>query len=107
MSSIFDGLATTLTDILGETVRVYPGGGAGIDVTGLFREDPVEAADEFASTSQLVLETTLRVPGDMASGISVGDVVDPGNGHTYKVVNMTHSGSPAADGFIIFVLERL
>jgi len=106
MSSIFDGLATTLTDILGETVRVYPGAGAGIDVTGLFREDPVEAADEFASTSQLVLEATLQIPADMAAGISIGDVVDPGNGNTYRIVNRVQSGSPAADRFITFVLER-
>ena len=106
MSSIFDGLATTLTDILGETVRVYPGGGAGIDVNGLFREDPVEAADEFSGTSQLVLEATLRVPADTASGIAVGDIVDPGNGNAYKIVSKIPGRSPAADKFITFVLER-
>lgn len=104
--SLFDGMTGILSDVFGVPVTHFPAVGGSVTVPAIFREEPVAVLDD-GGREILTVAATLRIAADRASGIARGDRVAPGNGKTYRVMNRTVSGSPAADGFAIFQLEEM
>lgn len=107
MTTIFDGLASTINGVLGGSVTVLPGGIApSYELRAMFRRDPVSVLG--AEGSELVaLRPLLHVPLDLAGDLRRGDVIQPGDGKSYKILSRDVTGSPASDAFQIFELEEV
>ncbi|VDC31418.1 head-tail joining protein [Pseudogemmobacter humi] len=104
MTGLFDGVAGLLNDVFGGSVTHRPKVGLDRIRHWIFRAPPVEVEGEDGH-SVLDVAPFLKVPRPDASSVSIGDLILPGNGNTYKVVNLQPSGSPAADAFVVFDLE--
>ena len=102
--SIFDGLASTINSVLGETITITPTIGSAYAVVAMFRDEPTEINNGDGRTTLAVLPT-LSVPNDQLVNLGFGDLVGPINGKTYKVISSITAGSPAADGFVDIELE--
>jgi len=103
-SSVFDGLASTISNVLGETITITPISGPAYAVVALFRDEPTEINNGDGRTTLAVLPT-LSMPKDQLVNLNVGDLVGPINGKIYKVISSITAGSPAADGFLDIELE--
>lgn len=106
MTGIFDGMAGVLNGVFGAPVAHLPVVGAPVTMRGIFREQPIEVADE-DGRAILIIAPTLRVRKADAATIATRDEIEPGNGKTYTVENRHPSGSPANDAFVIFELEEV
>jgi len=104
MTNVFDGMASVISDTLGDTVTITPITGVPYDLVAVFREEP-EQFDLASGGSVPMLSPTLSAPKDRLAVLAPGDVVDPKNGKTYRVISSLSAGSPAADGFIDIELE--
>lgn len=102
--SLFDGMAGLLCDVMGGPVIWQPLAGAETEITSVFREEPMEVlgTDEFPV---IVSQPTWRVAADRVEGWQAGDLIQPGNGKTYRIANAVPSASPADDGMMLFRLE--
>lgn len=106
MSSIFNGMAGILSDVLGAEVQYFRAAEPGRAVQSMFRESGAEAFDQDGHPV-LVVAPTWRVGRDLVPQIARGDRIEPGNGRTYKILNYDLSASPADDAFLICELERV
>ena len=109
MSSVFDGLAGILTGVLGSPDIIWlPVGLEPVTVASLFRRMPVEVPGPDGEPV-LAMTPVWRVPLDpnWAREPQRGDRVQPGDGHTYRILSVQPSGSPAVDRFLLCALERL
>jgi hypothetical protein len=104
MTSLFDGLGTLTSAIFGATVSVEPIGQPARDIQAIFREAPMRVLTQDGGEMVTVLPT-LRGVKSVLSVLSEGATVDPGNGKTYRCVADITTGSPAADGHVIWQLE--
>lgn len=104
MASVFDGMASVISVTLGDTVTITPIAGVAYDLDAVFREEPQEFEIGSGGTVPM-LKPVLSAPVDQLVGLARGDVVDPKNGKTYRVLSSLSAGSPAVDGFIDIELE--
>jgi len=104
--SIFDGMAGILNGVFGDPVTHTPAGGAGTTIQAVFREGPVQVLDD---DSRVILSVTptLKVQRPVDEALSRRDLIQPGNGKTYQIVNDQPNGSPASDAFVFFELEEV
>lgn len=102
--SVFDGMATTITGVLGAPVTIVPTVGSEFTVSGVFRSEPLGVLDE-DGRGTLILSPTFKLPAAAAALVSVGDEVRPTDGNRYLIVNGLPMGSPASDAFHMFELE--
>lgn len=105
MTDVFDGMAGVINSVLGDRVTVAPAMGAPFDLHAIFREDPVEVLDD-EGRGVLLMSPSLSVqkPDDVL--LTRGDVIQPPDGRSFKIVNGQPNGSPATDAFVIFELEE-
>lgn len=106
MSSIFDGVAGMLSDMLGDPVTYLPQGGISRQVVSIFRRHPTE---DIASDGHpvLVMAPTWRVRTDLVPELRRGDRITTGDGRTYEVLNVQKSGSPAVDAHLVCELYEV
>lgn len=107
MSSIFDGAAGLIRGVLGGTVTIYPYGVPTVLTTAVFREEPMLASGGFEEAQVTVVQPFLRADRRDVVELKVGDVVDPHNGKTYRVVSDMPQGSPADDATVEIELEKI
>lgn len=106
MTSVFDGLAGITNRVFGADVVHIPVGQTARTITGIFRSEPIEE-DQGDSRSILILAPTVSVQAADAIDINEDDEIQPFDGNRYRVVNSIANGSPAADAFVIFELEKI
>lgn len=106
MNGIFDGISGVLNGVFGASVTVRPERTAAYEVRALFREAPIVVGQGEAGDIYDVMPT-LAVQRPAAAGVNEGDVIEPGNGSSYRVIARLPSGSPAVDAFVTFDLERI
>lgn len=104
MTSLFDGMTGVLNDVFGAPVVHVPAAGGSNNLTGIFREDPIEV-DTGEGDPITIVDPTLRLRATDAAGVAVGDQVTPEGKAAHKVASKVTGGSPASDGFVIFQLE--
>ncbi|TQS74024.1 hypothetical protein ERN12_05955 [Rhodobacteraceae bacterium] len=104
MMGVFEGMAGVLSDVLGAPVRYLPATGRPRDIQSIFREEPVTVTGD-DGRDVLIVAPSWRVSRDLVAELARGDLVQPGNGRTYKVVNHMPTGSPACDGLLLCELE--
>jgi hypothetical protein len=107
MTSIFNGMATVLNDVLGGAVLYTPKGDIEAQmVQAKLRTGPLEVAGGDGAPI-LILAPTLHVPKTVLPNIKKGDrvaaVATPDV--SYLVVNKIPNGSPASDATIVCELE--
>ncbi|MBS8228410.1 hypothetical protein DYI42_19470 [Vannielia litorea] len=103
-------MAGLLSGVFGGVVTHTPDGGAGMatEIEGVFREDPVDLPGEDNLGELRWITPTLAVTEPVALTLEEGDVIEPGNGKSYRVQpGAQPSGSPAADRFWTFPLEEI
>lgn len=105
MPSIFDGMASIINDVLGDPVTYVPKGGDARVIHSMFREMPTEAIDEDGH-AVIITSPSWRVRRSDAPELGRGDRIEAPNGKFYTVLNVSASGSPAADAMVICELER-
>ena len=108
MAGPFDGMAATLSAVLGGSVTLTDPAGVTLTVTAIFREGPSEV--QMADGRTLwVDEPTLRVRKDLAPSIDRTWLVAPAaySPRTWQVLQPFPSGSPASDAHIICTLEEV
>lgn len=104
MTSIFDGLAGTLSGIFGAPIIYMPQGLPARSVQSVFRASPVEVT---ASDGQILRidAPTWRVCRNLVPQIARGDMISvPGRG-IFKLMVIHNSGSPAEDAFALCELH--
>lgn len=106
MTGLFDGMAGVLNGVFGAPVSYTPQGGAARVVQSVFRERPLEFADE-TGRMMLITAPTWRVQRVLVPEVARDDSIVPGNGHSYQILNVHPGGSPAADAFVICELYRM
>lgn len=109
MSTIFDGMAGILAEVLGSPAITWlPEGLPPVPVQSVFRLAPIEVAGPDGEPV-LAMTPVWRVPTDpdWPREPRRGDLLQPGDGHTYRLLSNHPSGSPAADKFLNFALERM
>lgn len=106
MTSMFDGMASILSGVLGATVTVTPQAGPDFTIEAILREDPV---DLLAAEGQEMpgVVPTLMVNKPLDAGVEVGAQVTGSDGRRWRLINSVTSGSPASDAFEVFELERV
>ena len=111
--SIFDGMAGLLNEVFGDPVTHRPAAGLPSVIRSVLREDPVNLAEE---DGPAVIGTALvwKVPAPAAAAAEIadGDEIDgwaggPFEGRTFRILNKVPAGSPAADRFILYMLEEV
>ena len=108
MTSLFDGMAGLLSDVFGAPVVLTPPGGDAFTVQALFREAPTEVVGE-DGRGVWIEAPTVKVRRDLVAGIERLWHVAPSTapGRDFRVLSVHPSGSPAADAFLIAVLEEV
>lgn len=109
MTSIFDGLTGIIAGVLGKPDILWsPVGHDPVSVESVFRHVQVEVAGADGE-SVMAMAPTWRVPldPDWPRIPKRGDTIEPGDGETYRILWQQPSGSPAADHFLIFALEKV
>lgn len=107
MTTVFDGMAGALNAVFGAPVTIFPGGGAGVAIQGVIRDQEIQVADREGESSVWVVETILRAQRDVVTAMVRGDVVETGAGDRYAVRYRMPVSSPAADRFERFVLDKI
>lgn len=108
MTSVFDGMAGVLNAVFGAPVTHILAQGQSVTMVGIFRESPVEIT--LADGRGYVIEQpTLRVAKPSAAAVTIGDEMRPGvvSPRRFRVLDMHPTGSPAADGFVMILLEEI
>ncbi|WP_376872375.1 hypothetical protein [Albirhodobacter sp. R86504] len=106
MRELFSGISGLLNDVFGDPVSYQPAGGAARVVQSVFRfEDALSSGPD--GHDVLMLLPIWRVPKDLGITPAKGDLIQPGDGKTYEIVNQRPSVSPADDRFIICELEEV
>lgn len=98
-------MAELTADVLGSSVLHRPASGDPVEITSIFRTDPIEVLNG-DNGAVLISAPTWRVPLSRAGNIANGDLVEPWDGETYRVLNRLPTASPAADRYMIFELEQ-
>lgn len=107
MTTIFDGLSSTLNSVLGAPVTIIPAGAAPSYVLhAIFRLEPFEDLREDGSALMRHLPT-LSVPRDRLGDLAKGDRVQTGSGLIYELGAQQINGSPASDAFVTFNLREV
>lgn len=96
-------MAGVLNATFGAPVVIYPGGGPGISIIGVIRDQDVEVADEEGQPVVATM-TTLRAQKADVAALGADDQVD-GGGKSYRVRYRIPARSPADDRFETYVLE--
>ena len=104
MPSIFDGMASVVNSVLGDPVTYITKHGAVSSVHSMFRDGPVEAIDEDGHPV-IITSPSWRVRKMDVPHIARDDRIIAPNGRTYQILNVSPSGSPAADAMVICELE--
>ena len=107
MSQLLNGLAGMAPAIMGGSVRFLPLGRDPVDVPSIFRLTPVEVAGEDGRAVLLDAPWWRVNRGALVLMPKTGDRIEPGDGHRYEIVSRHSGGSPAADAFVIYALERV
>lgn len=105
MASVFDGLSGALNSVFGAPVTFTKTDQAPVTLVAVFREQPVEQEIADGRIVSVITPTVRVQKSDL--GLAVRDVVDPGHGKTYVVLQAMPSGSPAADAFVTYLLEEV
>lgn len=106
MTSIFNGMASVLGAVFGDTVTVTPNGQPSRDIQGILREEPLEVLDQegvSVSTVSIWVKAQKTDVGDLRRG----DLIVGANGSQYKYVSKLPGGSPADDAFVTISLEKV
>lgn len=106
MTSLFNGIGTIVTGVLGAPVTVTPEGGLPREIEAAFREGPrmVQGAD--GMEYQTVLPT-LTARRDEVEDIVPGGTLELPDARRYKVTGWMPSGSPASDALVELGLEKI
>lgn len=105
MTSYFDGMAGTLSDLFGSVILYEPASGTARDVQSIFRAAPIEVT---AADGQILRidAPSWRVRRNLVPKLARGDLIEvPGHGR-FTVMVTHNSGSPAADAFALCELHR-
>ena len=105
MTGVFDGMAGVLNGVLGASVTIHPGGGAGQIIQAVLREKQVEVADEHGEAVLDTLPVLKAQTGDVTLLVP-DDLVIGSDGVRWIVRYRVPSDSPAADRFETFVLRK-
>lgn len=106
MSRLLNGLAGMAPSIMGNPVRFLPAGRDPVDTCSIFRLTPIEVLADDGRAILLDAPWWRVNKGSLSPMPKTGDRIDPGDGHTYKILSRHSSGSPAEDAFVIYALER-
>jgi hypothetical protein len=106
MTALFDGMAGALNEVFGAPVLYRPLVGTNAVIQSVFRTEPVTVLDQDGG-SVVIAEPTWRVPKDKASGAVRGDLIEPGDSKTYRILRRIPNPSPATDAFAVFALEEV
>lgn len=104
MQGPFAGIGGVLSRTFGGPVTVYPSGGAGRVIAGIFRLTPTVADAQHGVEVQGVA-ITLRAPARDLADINQGDLIDPGEGQIYAVAWREPPAGPAPDALVTLRLE--
>lgn len=105
MTSLFDGMGPVLTGALGAAVTIHPGGGAGVEIRAVVRDQDVEVADDDGEPVILPATVLKATRGDVAGLLPDDRVIAAGV--TYEVRYRIPARSPAADRLETFVLREV
>lgn len=104
MTSIFDGVAGILADVVGDLVAYQPQSGVSRDIQSIFREAPIEV--EGADGHEvLITAPSWRVSRHLAPEVRRGDRISVPGGRAFKIMNVHPTGSPARDAFVVCELQ--
>lgn len=106
MPSIFDGMASILNGVFGDTVIVTPNGGPAREIRGSVREKPFRILDTEGAEIETI-EITLRAPQADVADLRRGDLIEAASGKQYRYLSRRPSGSPAGDAAAIIQLEEV
>lgn len=106
MVSVFDGMATALNGIFGETITVTPSAQPSRDIQGILRHEPLEVLDQNGVAVSTV-EIWLKANKTDVSDLRRGDLISNENGDQYRYISKLASGSPADDAFVTISLEEV
>lgn len=104
MTRIFDGIADTISSVLGDAVTVTPPGGVAITIQAIFRDAEIPVMND-NGTETISPFPTLTAHRTDAVAIVPDGIVVPGNGKTYRCVASMDGGSPDPRGFVAIQLE--
>lgn len=104
MTRLFDGIADTISSVLGDTVNVTPPGGAATDIRAIFRDGEVPVMTDSGTETIAPFPTLTGHRTEVMSLVPDG-IVDPGNGKTYRCLASMDGGSPDPRGFVVIQLE--
>lgn len=105
MASVFDGLSGALVATFGAPVTFTKAGQSPATLAAVFREQPTEQEVADGRIMSVILPTVRVRKSDLL--LSPRDIVDPGTGKTYVVLQAFPSGSPASDAFVTYLLEEV
>lgn len=104
MTSIFDGMAGILADVVGSLVAYQPRSGDLRDLQSVFREAPIEI--EGADGHEVLISApSWRVARDLAPEVRRGDHITVSGGRVFKIMNVHPTASPARDAFVVCELQ--
>lgn len=105
MTSYFDGLAGTLSDIFGSLIRYEPAGGPARDVQSVFRASPIEVTGADGQILRIDAPSW-RVRHNLVPELARGDMIEVSGKGRFKIMVPHNSGSPAVDAFALCELHR-
>ncbi len=108
MTAIFDNMTVALSSIFGATATVHPASGPPVQVQGILRETFVEQEDGDGRPYTVPM-VVFRVRKSLAGPVKKGSqITSPRYPHTtFRVLNVHHDRSPAAENFVVAELERV
>ncbi|PHS21743.1 MAG: hypothetical protein COA84_15120 [Robiginitomaculum sp.] len=106
MASIFNGMATVLGGIFGDTVTITPSGQPSRDIQGILRVEPLDVLDQ-GGVSVATYQVWVKVHKDDAADLRSGDLIVGADGAQYKYVSKLPTGNPADDAFVTISLEAI
>lgn len=104
MQGPFRGVAGSLARAFGGAVTIHYGTAQARAITAVFRNVP-RRVDGQHGLSVETLVPVLRGSRADLSGLTEGDLVDPGDGEIYRFLFLEESASPASDALITAQLE--
>jgi hypothetical protein len=99
-------MAGVLTSVFGAPVTYFPAVGDARVVSSVFRETPIEVASDMGG-AVLIDAPTWRVSRTLVPEPKHKERIQLADGRQFFVVNKVPTGSPADDGFILCVMERV
>lgn len=106
MTALFDGMAGALNEVFGAPVLYRPLAGEVAVIQSVFRTEPVTVLDQDGG-AVVIAEPTWRAPKDKVFGAVRGDLIEPGDAKTYRILRRIPNPSPATDAFAVFAMEEV